>query len=382
MFVARGLETGHKDLIHDIAFDFYGTRMATCSSDQMVRIWELKGEGSSVAHWNCTASWKAHSGSVWKVTWAHPEFGQVVATSSFDRSAAVWQERVEKDKFGGGAGVVGTHWVKKATLVDSRQVIYEAPDIIHLSQWSLQYEISVKMPLSCVSWNPTYPPVCSDYCRSDDSNADAPKVLLYEFNERNRQWNRKESLKDITDPVNDLSFAPNLGRSYHLLGVATRNLKIVGLQPFEDIDEVEKTFRIRTVAECEEHNSSVWRVAWNVTGTILASSGMMDAFDFGKGTTWETGVVLLPFLVYSFPCQTPDEWLSGNISVQHHSDVSPSKVELSPKWPNGVIKYKLNDTLTSTDKTEVSKAFEEFHRKTCIKFQPWEEGNIDFLSQK
>jgi len=39
-----------------------------------------------------TASWKAHSGSVWKVTWAHPEFGQVLATCSFDRTAAIWEE--------------------------------------------------------------------------------------------------------------------------------------------------------------------------------------------------------------------------------------------------------------------------------------------------
>ena len=43
-------------------------------------------------NWHLTASWKAHSGSVWKVTWAHPEFGQVLATCSFDRTAAVWEE--------------------------------------------------------------------------------------------------------------------------------------------------------------------------------------------------------------------------------------------------------------------------------------------------
>lgn len=43
-------------------------------------------------NWNITASWKAHSGSVWKVTWAHPEFGQVLATCSFDRTAAIWEE--------------------------------------------------------------------------------------------------------------------------------------------------------------------------------------------------------------------------------------------------------------------------------------------------
>ena len=39
-----------------------------------------------------TASWKSHYGSVWKVTWAHPEFSQVLATCSFDRTAAIWEE--------------------------------------------------------------------------------------------------------------------------------------------------------------------------------------------------------------------------------------------------------------------------------------------------
>jgi len=44
-----------------------------------------------------TASWKAHNGSVWKVTWAHPDFGQVIATCSFDRTAAIWEEVCEYD---------------------------------------------------------------------------------------------------------------------------------------------------------------------------------------------------------------------------------------------------------------------------------------------
>lgn len=31
--------------------------------------------------------------------------------------------------------------------------IYEAPDIMNLSQWPVQHEISNKLPLSCLSWN-------------------------------------------------------------------------------------------------------------------------------------------------------------------------------------------------------------------------------------
>ena len=30
----------HDDFVHDVQFDYYGKRIATCSSDQTVKIWE------------------------------------------------------------------------------------------------------------------------------------------------------------------------------------------------------------------------------------------------------------------------------------------------------------------------------------------------------
>jgi len=137
-----------------------------------LQIWDEDGQGK----WNVTSSWKAHSGSIWRVSWAHPEFGQVVATCSFDRTASVWEEVI-------GEKVSSTNtptrrWVRRTTLVDSRTSvtdvefapkylglllatasadgiirIYEAPDIMNLSQWPVQHEISNKLPLSCLSWN-------------------------------------------------------------------------------------------------------------------------------------------------------------------------------------------------------------------------------------
>ena len=43
MFQARSIPAEHKDLIHDVAYDFHGRRMATCSSDQFVKVskWRL-----------------------------------------------------------------------------------------------------------------------------------------------------------------------------------------------------------------------------------------------------------------------------------------------------------------------------------------------------
>lgn len=38
MFVAREIPAEHKDLIHDVSYDYHGRRMATCSSDQSVKV--------------------------------------------------------------------------------------------------------------------------------------------------------------------------------------------------------------------------------------------------------------------------------------------------------------------------------------------------------
>lgn len=38
MFESQTIAADHKDLIHDVSYDFYGERMATCSSDQYVKV--------------------------------------------------------------------------------------------------------------------------------------------------------------------------------------------------------------------------------------------------------------------------------------------------------------------------------------------------------
>ncbi|KAK1337627.1 hypothetical protein QTO34_002260 [Cnephaeus nilssonii] len=371
MFVARSIAADHKDLIHDVSFDFHGRRMATCSSDQSVKVraepsgaadpeggewgvrdplferrhprvergrlpilgraaghqaWNPREAGqlrpatlapfggvhsrprvpavwdkSESGDWHCTASWKTHSGSVWRVTWAHPEFGQVLASCSFDRTAAVWEEIVgeSNDKLRGQS-----HWVKRTTLVDSRTSvtdvkfapkhmglmlatcsadgivrIYEAPDVMNLSQWSLQHEISCKLSCSCISWNPSSSRAHSPMIAvgSDDSSPNAmAKVQIFEYNENTRKYAKAETLMTVTDPVHDIAFAPNLGRSYHILAIATKDVRIFTLKPVRK--ELTSSggptkFEIHIVAQFDNHNSQVWRVSWNITGTVLASSG-------------------------------------------------------------------------------------------------------------
>jgi nucleoporin SEH1 len=226
--------------------------MATCSSDQQVKVWDQNEQGV----WSVTASWKAHSGSIWRLSWAHPEFGQVLATCSFDRTASVWEETIgEKSS---PAQTPTKRWLRKTNLVDSRTSvtdvkfapknqglvlatssadgvirIYEAPDIMNLSQWTLQHEIACKVPLSCLSWNQSmfrlHPPMIA--AGSDDSQPNGNKLFIFEFSENSRRWSKTDIKHTITDPIHDLEFAPNVGRSVHILAVATSSVQILNLKP-------------------------------------------------------------------------------------------------------------------------------------------------------
>jgi nucleoporin SEH1 len=266
--------------------------MATCSSDQTIKVFEQNEKG----HWIVTSSFKAHSGSIWKLDWGHPEYGAILASASFDRTASIWEETVNEKPSPTSSST--KRWIRRTNLVDSRTSvtdvkfgpknlglvlatsssdgiirIYEAPDIMNLSQWTLQHEIVCKSPLSCLSWNPSLFRLHSPMIAAgSDSTTSEPKVFIFEYSEYNRKWSKTDTLTQITDPVHDLAFAPNCGRSYHVLAVASKDVSIFNLKPVQD-PSGNSRFEVNLTAQFNDHYCTVWRVTWNVTGTMLASSG-------------------------------------------------------------------------------------------------------------
>ncbi|CAG0902964.1 unnamed protein product, partial [Darwinula stevensoni] len=86
--VLTAVDTGHESMIHDAQMDYYGTRMATCSSDHSVKIFDVKKDSHSLV-----ADLRGHQGPVWQVAWAHPKFGTLLASCSYDRRVLIWRER-------------------------------------------------------------------------------------------------------------------------------------------------------------------------------------------------------------------------------------------------------------------------------------------------
>ena len=81
-------------MVHDCALDFSGRRAASCGSDRLVKVFDLGGVGGGGAASApvLLAEIAAHEGPVWAVAWAHPRFGTLLASASYDGTVAVHRE--------------------------------------------------------------------------------------------------------------------------------------------------------------------------------------------------------------------------------------------------------------------------------------------------
>ncbi|VDM66273.1 unnamed protein product [Strongylus vulgaris] len=260
----------HRDLIHQVAFDHHGRRLATCSSDMTLSVWDRTPDGS----WVKAASWKVHGGAVWRVVWAHPEFGQLLATCSYDRSVHIWEEIRSAP---GAEGRKGARWVRKAYLTDSRANvtdiafaprhlglmlvsckvliewlllnsyfqatvsaqgivrIYEAADVMDLSRWSLCHELQAFYTrCGSVEWSRSriHRPLLA--VASDDKRAENDeRIVIYEHNENLRKWQRVISLRlELSFPVTDLKFSPIAVADSHQLAVAAGDVHIYNIKVY------------------------------------------------------------------------------------------------------------------------------------------------------
>jgi nucleoporin SEH1 len=274
---------GHSDMIHDVKYDFYGQRLATCSSDQTIKVWD-----NDNGNWVLSASWKAHDASVLKIDWAHPEYGNIIASCSFDRSIRIWEEQVEPKR-----------WIEKARLVDSRGTvqdiefspshlglklatvsidgvlrIYEAMDVVSLSHWTLldDFEINIsgreKGTEYCISWckDRFMPAMFCVGCGKENM------VKIFRLDESIRKWLAFEQISH-DDLIHDVCWAPSVGRSYQMIatGCKDKHVRIFKINE-ESLEDKKSFFRVECVADFPNHLSEVWKVDWNITGTILSSA--------------------------------------------------------------------------------------------------------------
>lgn len=67
---------------------------------------------------------KAHDATVAKLSWAHPEFGLILASCSFDRSVKIWEQTYsDSEPQANGANASLSHWAERAVLLDAKGTV-------------------------------------------------------------------------------------------------------------------------------------------------------------------------------------------------------------------------------------------------------------------
>ncbi|GKY91330.1 hypothetical protein MPSEU_000105200 [Mayamaea pseudoterrestris] len=317
------LSSFHSDYIYHVSFDTYGRRMATCSGDRFVRVWDLTDTGE----WTMSGQYQAHRGSVLSLAWAHPEYGCLLATAGSDQEAKIWEERSPM-AVGAGTTTSGNNaasavssgrWNLKASLAEARRSvtclefsprhfglklavgssdgcvrIYEAVDINNLAQWPLAATLECfaettthKLGCTSLSW-------CNGRFEPQTLVAGGSHCVIYRYMESSRAWQAILTLQvpvsgpDHHRPVLDVAWAPNVGRRFHYIASAEgEHIKVFKLlrDIVEDHDggEGSKEVKTLTLDSTQMVDASAWRCQWNVTGTVLASSG-----DAGVVQLWKS----------------------------------------------------------------------------------------------
>jgi protein transport protein SEC13 len=272
-------DSQHEDMIHDAQLDYFGKRLATCSSDRTIKIFSVVGNTHKLL-----ATLKGHDGPVWQVSWGHPKFGSILASCSFDHKVFIWKEtsanvwtKIKEYKHESSVNAIA--W---APYELGLQLASASSDstiaIISYRESNNTWETSVikeahNIGCNSVSWAPATPiggltsgsdkPI--QLVRRIVSGGGDNKVKIWRCTEDGVWQQEPEYILDgHTDWVRDVSWAPNIGLPYDTIASCSQDRNVI-IWTKEQNSEWKKT-------SLPKFNAVVWRVSWSITGNILAVS--------------------------------------------------------------------------------------------------------------
>ncbi|KAJ2808879.1 epoxide hydrolase, soluble (sEH) [Coemansia guatemalensis] len=232
------IPVNHDDFIHDLVYNFYGTRLATCGSDRCIKIWDWNKQ---TGMWILNESIQAHDSSVVRLSWAHPEFGQVLASCSLDRTVRIWVEQESSMTNSGSrwraltpladstAAVHSIAFAPEYTSLsiaaassDGRVRLYSPTDPVRLSNWTVNHHIEF-VPGGATDSDG---PLAVSWCKSRFSSQRMLAVggskynCVKVFQLASSGFVEVVQLDKYDSHVLDVDWAPTMGRSYHLIATA------------------------------------------------------------------------------------------------------------------------------------------------------------------
>jgi protein transport protein SEC13 len=268
-------DSQHNDMIHDAQYDYYGKRLATCSSDKIIKIFDVANNAITPV-----TDLVGHEGPVWAVSWAHPKFGIKLASTSYDRKVIVWSEErgvwTKSYIYSGSDLSVNSiswapHEVGLVLVCGSSDGTVSVLTQNSSNEWSAVRFEAHKKGVSAVSWAPSSQPLSLSN-GSGTSSKTTPRFVSGGFDNSIKIWSLEHgswsqegpNLDGHGDWVRDVSWSPNVGLPYSTIASCSQDgyVKI-----WTQING-----GAWTSSDLKSFEGVVWRVSWSVTGNILAVS--------------------------------------------------------------------------------------------------------------
>ncbi|CAI9715029.1 protein SEC13 homolog [Octopus vulgaris] len=304
--VINSVDTAHEDMIHDAQMDYYGNKLATCSSDKSVKIFDVRNGSQTLQ-----ADLKAHDGPVWQLAWAHPMFGCLLASCSYDRKVIIWKETngtwaklyeysnhdssvnsvcFAPHEFGLMLACASSDGSISIISSPGKFIFYVIPILCsHLSallflhyfkfyfagegDWDTKKIMNAHSSgCNAVSWANAIAPSSlveqtgrQQACKRFVSGGCDNLVKIWKESE-DGQWVSEQKLESHNDWVRDVAWAPSIGLPKSIIASCSQDGSVV-------IWTNDGTANVWTPKILYQFNDVVWHVSWSVTGNILAVSG-------------------------------------------------------------------------------------------------------------
>ncbi|XP_074169094.1 protein SEC13 homolog isoform X3 [Rhinolophus sinicus] len=267
-------------MIHDAQMDYYGTRLATCSSDRSVKIFDVRNGGQILI-----ADLRGHEGPVWQVAWAHPMYGNILASCSYDRKVIIWKEENgtwEKthEHTGHDSSVNSVCWAPHdyglILACGSSDGAISLLTYTGEGQWEVK-KINNAHTIGCnaVSWAPAVVPGSlidqpsgqkPNYIKKFASGGCDNLIKLWK-EEEDGQWKEEQKLEAHSDWVRDVAWAPSIGLPTSTIASCSQDGRVF-IWTCDDASS--NTWSPKLL---HKFNDVVWHVSWSITANILAVSG-------------------------------------------------------------------------------------------------------------
>jgi len=275
---SRAFDPGHEDIVHDLAMDYYGRRLATCSSDRAVKIFDVVDETQQQ---NLLAEIKGHDGPVWQVAWAHPKFGSILASCSYDRRVIIWKEspanvwskvyEYSHESSVNGIAFAPQEFGLSLACASSDSTI----SVITLKDnntWDVNKFQAHNIGCNAVSWGPPVPPgaftnpqaLSTPPVKRLVSGGCDNMVKIWRFIEGENRWMLEETLDGHSDWVRDVAWAPSVGLPYTTIASCSQDNTVL---IWEQTDQMQPNWKKHSLPR---FNAPVWRLSWSLIGNILA----------------------------------------------------------------------------------------------------------------